>query len=387
MNKVARRIKKIPPYMIADVEELVQELEEKGKDIVHFDVGDPDFDTPENIKEAGKKAIDQGLTHYPPYRGIQEFREAIAYRIREDYGVDIDPNKEIIATLGSKHAIFDTIMAFVDEDDIVAITSPVYPVFYNTVCLAGGRPVSIPLSEDFTLDIEKFDYAAKKASVIILNFPNNPTGGVLDHDLVDEIAEITKKRDSLIIYDNAYEKIVYDNYKTCFPLINEDLKDNMILLGSLSKTYAMTGWRIGYMLGSADLLNKALEVEKLANSGVPVFVQKAGVEALTGDQTCVTDMVKEYDVRRKLLVDSLNKIDGFKCQYPKGTFYAFADVKDIGNCVEISRYLIEKGVSTVPGVGFGEEGEGYIRFAFTVDREEIKRGVSRIEEALEEYQG
>lgn len=387
MGKVADRIKRIPPYMIAEIEELVQELEGKGKDIVHFDVGDPDFNTPENIREAGKKALDQGLTHYPPYRGIQEFREAIAYRIEEDYGVDLNPDKEIIATPGSKHAIFDAIMAFVDENDVVAIGSPAYPVFYNTVCLAGGKPVSMPLSENFTLDIEKFDEITKKANVVVLNFPNNPTGGVLEHELLDDIAEITKKRDLLIIYDNAYEKIVYDNYKACFPLMNEDLKDYMILIGSLSKTYAMTGWRVGYMVGNEDLLNKALEIEKLANSGVPVFVQKAGVEALTGDQRCVEDMVKEYDARRELLVKGLNRVEGFKCEYPKGTFFAFADVRELGSCVEISKYLIENGVSTVPGLGFGSEGEGYIRFAFTVNREEIKRGISRIKEAIEKYQG
>ncbi|MFQ6051245.1 MAG: pyridoxal phosphate-dependent aminotransferase [Candidatus Hydrothermarchaeota archaeon] len=387
MGKVADRIKRIPPYMIAEIEELVQELEGKGKDIVHFDVGDPDFNTPENIREAGKKALDQGLTHYPPYRGIQEFREAIAYRIEEDYGVDLNPDKEIIATPGSKHAIFDAIMAFVDENDVVAIGSPAYPVFYNTVCLAGGKPVSMPLSENFTLDIEKFDEITKKANVAVLNFPNNPTGGVLEHELLDDIAEITKKRDLLIIYDNAYEKIVYDNYKACFPLMNEDLKDYMILIGSLSKTYAMTGWRVGYMVGNEDLLNKALEIEKLANSGVPVFVQKAGVEALTGDQRCVEDMVKEYDARRELLVKGLNRVEGFKCEYPKGTFFAFADVRELGSCVEISKYLIENGVSTVPGLGFGSEGEGYIRFAFTVNREEIKRGISRIKEAIEKYQG
>ena len=375
----ANRLEKLPEYVIADIEEYASRLIEQGKDLIRLDVGDPDFDTPEFIKEAASKALmEHGMNSYSPYRGIRELREKIAEEIKEHHGVDVDPEKEILITPGSKHAIFSTLLASVNKGDKVLIGDPVYPMFRNVSLFCGGIPKALPLREelDYSIDPAELNDESK---IAVLNFPNNPTGGVIERKELDEIAENTKGK--LVLYDSAYEKIVYDGYKAPFPWECPELRENTAILGSFSKTYCMTGWRVGYIVAKKEILDKILEVEKISNSCAPMFLQKACVTALEQGEESIKKMNEEYRRRRDALSDGLRKI-GLKANKPKGAFYVYANVKEYGDSKELAKKLIDNGVTCVPGIGFGPTGEGYVRFALTESVERIEMAVERIKEAL-----
>lgn len=383
--KFSEKIGRLPPYLIAETEELASRLVSEGRDLVRLDVGDPDFDTPPHIKKALVKALNEkGMNQYSPYRGIKSLREAIAEKVEEEHGVDVDPETEVLITPGSKHAIFSSIQATVDAGTRVLVGAPVYPMFRNVTCFCGGSVVSLPLREElgFRFDINDFREKISSCSVAVLNFPNNPTGGVLEKKDLEEVAEASKNKGSLILYDNAYEKITFDGYKAPFPWEVGALKENTAILGSFSKTYAMTGWRIGYVIAKKETINKILQVEKISNSCTPMFLQEACAVALRGPQKCVEKMNREYEKRRDALVGGLNRI-GIKTGTPKGAFYVFTNISKYSkSSIEFARKLIEAGVTSVPGLGFGDEGEGYVRFALTENPKRIKLAVSRIKGVL-----
>lgn len=372
--------------MIAETEELASRLAAEGKDLVRLDVGDPDFDTPPHIKKALVDALNRkGMNHYSPYRGIRSLREAIAEKVREAHGVDVDPETEVLITPGSKHAIFSSIQATVDPGTRVLVGAPVYPMFRNVTCFCGGSVVSLPLKEElgFRFDHNEFREKISGCSVAVLNFPNNPTGGVLEKKDLAGVAEASRKKDALILYDSAYEKITFGGYKAPFPWEAGELKENTAILGSFSKTYAMTGWRIGFVIAKKEAINRILQVEKISNSCTPMFLQEACAVALRGPQKCVEQMNREYEKRRDALVGGLNKI-GINVRSPKGAFYIFANISKYSkSSIEFARKLIAAGVTSVPGLGFGDEGEGYVRFALTEGPERIKLAVSRIKGVLE----
>ena len=373
----AERLERLPPYLIARVEEKMRSMRAAGEDIISLAVGEPDFPTPQHIVEACQKAISEGDAHkYSDYSGIMEFREAISGRIREDYGVDV-PTSEIIVTPGSKHAIFSTLSAYVNPGDKIGVVGPVYPMFNNVPSFLGAEAVAIPTRDDFGIDFEELEKS--DAKIIILCFPNNPTGGVLEKEDVERLSEIAKRKDLTIVFDNAYEKLVYDRYKNIFPLVDSELRSRTIYIGSLSKTYAMTGWRLGYVIAPENLLKNVLSVEELNNSCTSIFTQKAGVAALEGDQSCVGEMVGEYQKRRDVLFDCLKK--KFTLHKPKGAFFLFAGVD--GKSLEVSERILEEAkVATVPGIGFGELGEGHVRFSFSTPIENIREAVRRLDEVL-----
>lgn len=384
--RFSEKLGRLPPYLIAETEELASRLAAEGKDLVRLDVGDPDFDTPPHIKKALVDALNRkGMSHYSPYRGIIGLREAIAEKVREAHGVDVDPETEVLITPGSKHAIFSSIQATVDPGTRVLVGAPVYPMFRNVTCFCGGSVVSLPLKEElgFRFDHNEFREKISGCSVAVLNFPNNPTGGVLEKKDLAEVAEASRKKDALILYDSAYEKITFDGYKAPFPWEVGELKENTAILGSFSKTYAMTGWRIGFVIAKKEAINRILQVEKISNSCTPMFLQEACAVALRGPQKCVEQMNRKYEKRRDALVDGLNKI-GITVRSPKGAFYIFANISKYSkSSIEFARKLIAAGVTSVPGIGFGDEGEGYVRFALTEGPERIKLAVSRIKGVLE----
>ncbi len=376
----ADRLEKLPEYVIADIEEYASKLIEQGKDLIRLDVGDPDFDTPGFIKEAANAALNEhGMNSYSPYRGIRELREKIAEKIHEAHGVDVDPETEVLIVPGSKHAIFSSLMASVNPGDKVLIGDPVYPMFWNVSLLCGGTPKSLPLREELDFSIDPGELK-DECKVAVLNFPNNPTGGVIERKELDEIAENTKGK--LVLYDSAYEKIVYDGYEAPFPWECPELRENTVVLGSFSKTYSMTGWRIGYVVAKKEILDRILEVEKISNSCAPMFLQKACVTALEKGEESIREMNLEYQRRRDALSDGLRGV-GLKANKPKGAFYVYTNVREYGDSKEFAKKLIDAGVTCVPGIGFGPSGEGYVRFALTEGVERIRVAVERIKKALE----
>jgi len=386
--RFSEKLDRLPPYLISETEELASRLTAEGKDLVRLDVGDPDFDTPPHIKKALVDALNKkGMNQYSPYRGIRDLREAIAEKVRESHGVDVDPETEVLITPGSKHAIFSSLTATIDAGDRVLVGAPVYPMFRNVTCFCGGKVVSLPLKEElgFRFDAGELRKKIGGCKVAVLNFPNNPTGGVLEKKDLEEVAEASKGKDTLILYDSAYEKITFDGYEAPFPWEVSELRENTAILGSFSKTYAMTGWRIGFVIAKKETVNKILQVEKISNSCTPMFLQEACAVALRGPQKCVEQMNKEYAKRRDTLVNGLNKI-GLPVHSPKGAFYIFANISKYSNSsIEFARKLIEAGVTSVPGLGFGDEGEGCVRFALTEEPARIKLAVSRIQKVLEGF--
>jgi len=373
----AERLDRLPPYLIARVEEKMRSMREAGEDVISLAVGEPDFATPSHIVEACQKSLEDGDAHkYSDYAGISEFREAISNRVKEDYGVDI-PTSEIIVTPGSKHAIFSTLSAYANPGDRVGVVGPVYPMFNNVPRFLGAEVEAIPTRDDFGIDFEELEKT--EASIIILCFPNNPTGGVLEKSDLEQLSEIAKRKNLTIVFDNAYEKLVYDGYENVFPLIDSELRERTIFIGSLSKTYAMTGWRLGYVIAREELVQNVLRVEEINNSCTSIFTQKAGVAALSEDQSCVKEMVGEYQKRRDVLYDCLKK--KFSVNKSKGSFFLFPEVE--GKSLDVSEKILEEAkVATVPGIGFGELGEGHVRFSYSTPIENIQEAVRRIDEVL-----
>jgi len=366
---------------------VTDELERNGTDIVHFEIGEPDFDTPQHIKEAAYKALKAGFTHYTPAPGIFELREAIAERISEDFGVDVDPNKEVVVMPGAKPCIFTAILATVNAGDEVIISNPAYPIYESVVRLVGAVPVFVPLREenDFRLvpeDVEK--KVTPRTKMLILNSPHNPCGSTLLKEDVEGLADIAKENDLWVISDEVYSKIQYEGkFHSIFS--EPDMKERAILVDGFSKAYAMTGWRLGYAVGNPEVIAHMVRLEINICSCAASFAQVAAIEALRGPQDCVKQMVREYDKRRKAMVSGLNSIKGFSCKLPSGTFYVFPNIKGLGlKSEELMKFLLDKArVATLHGDCFGEYGEGYLRLSYATNLENIKEGLNRIKAATE----
>jgi aspartate/methionine/tyrosine aminotransferase len=366
----------------------MRELALKAKDVIKLTSGEPDFVTPSHIREAAKKALDEGNTFYTPTSGIPEFREAIADKIEGDHRVEIDPESEVIATPGAIEGIFLTIMCTIDPGEEVLIPEPGYVGYAPCVKFAGGNPISVPLDEKkgFRINPSKIeDRITRKTKMIILNSPSNPTGMVIDFKDLEATAEIAKKHDLLVLSDDAYEKIVYDGAKHYSIMALPEMKDRTIMIGSLSKTYAMTGWRIGYLVAEKSLVQNMLKIQSsivLCTNGV---VQKAAVAALRGPQDFVGEMVKEFDKRRRFIVNKINSIDGFSCQLPKGAFFVFPNITAFGlDSLKMTQFLIEEAkVAVYPGIAYGNLGEGHIRLTYAASIKQIETALQRIEDSLE----
>ncbi|MBS7659125.1 MAG: pyridoxal phosphate-dependent aminotransferase [Candidatus Bathyarchaeia archaeon] len=363
------------------------ELERQGKKIIHLEIGEPDFDTPEHIKEAAVRALHAGYTHYVPAAGIYELREAIAEYITKTRNVEVNPN-EVIVTPGSKTAIFLAMLACINPGDEVLYPNPGYPIYESIIRLLGARPIPIPLMEsnNFRLDHEYFkEHITRKTRMIIINSPENPTGEVLSDEDLKLIADCTEKRDDVVVLsDEIYSRLIYDGeHKSIISL--PGMKEKTILIDGFSKTYAMTGWRLGYGIVPKKLAEKMIKLAINTYSCACAFIQIAGIEALKGPQKCVEEMLEELRRRREVIVEGLNNIKGIKCHKPKGAFYVFPNIKETGmKSRELANYLLEEaGVAVLPGNSFGSYGEGYLRLSFANSIENIKEALRRMKTAIE----
>lgn len=361
-------------------------LERQGKSIIHLEIGEPDFDTPQNIKEAAVKALYAGYTHYVPAAGIPELREAIAEYISKTRRIPVDP-EEVVVTPGAKPIMFFAILACVNPGEEVLYPNPGFPIYESMINFVGAKPVPIPLKEenDFRLDHEYVKgKITKKTKMIILNSPENPTGGVLTREDLKLIADCISNRDDVIVLsDEIYSRIIYEGTHESIASL-PGMKEKTIILDGFSKTYAMTGWRLGYGVMRRDLAEKITRLMVNSNSCTCAFVQMAGIEALRGPQDSVDRMVAEFRRRREIIVEGLNRIKGITCKKPKGAFYVFPNITGTGmRSKELSDYLLnEAGVAVLPGTSFGKYGEGYLRISFANSIENIREALRRIEEAL-----
>ncbi|MEM2202086.1 MAG: pyridoxal phosphate-dependent aminotransferase [Candidatus Bathyarchaeia archaeon] len=362
-------------------------LEKQGKEIIHLEIGEPDFDTPQNIKEAAVKALYAGYTHYVPAAGIPELREAIAEYISKTRNIPVDP-EEVVVTPGAKPIMFFAILACVERGEEVLYPNPGFPIYESMINFVGAKPVPIPLKEenDFRLDHEYVKAKiTKKTKMIILNSPENPTGGILTREDLKVIADCIANRDDVIVLsDEIYSRIIYEGTHESIASL-PGMKEKTIILDGFSKTYAMTGWRLGYGVMRKDLAEKITQLMINSNSCTCAFVQMAGVEALKGPQDSVEKMVAEFRKRREVIVSGLNNIKGITCKKPKGAFYVFPNIKGTGKkSKEFSDYLLnEAGVAVLPGTSFGKYGEGYLRISFANSVENIKKALDRISKAVE----
>jgi aspartate/methionine/tyrosine aminotransferase len=361
-------------------------LEKLGKDVVHLEIGEPDFDTPKNIKEAAVKALNSGYTHYGPSAGIPELRETIAQYVSKTRGIKADSD-EVVITPGAKPIMFFSILALINPGEEVLYPNPGFPIYESVVNFVGAKPVPIPLKEenDFRLDPEYVkEKITKKTKMIILNSPENPTGGVLTREDLKVIADCIADRDDvLVLSDEIYGRIIYEGKHESIASL-PGMKEKTILLDGFSKTYAMTGWRLGYGVMRKDLAQKVAQLQTNSNSCTCTFTQIAGIEALKGSQNEVEKMVAEFKKRREVIVSGLNDIKGITCKKPRGAFYVFPNITGTGmDCRKLGDYLLnEAGVAVLPGTSFGKYGEGYLRLSFANSVENLKKALDRISKAL-----
>lgn len=361
-------------------------LEKQGKDVVHLEIGEPDFDTPKNIKEAAVKALYAGYTHYVSAAGIPELREAVAEHISKTRNIEVDPD-EVVVTPGAKPIMFFSMLALVNPGEEVMYQNPGFPIYESVINFVGAKPVPMPLKEekDFRLDPEYVkENITKNTKMIILNSPENPTGGVLTREDLKAVADcITNRDDVLVLSDEVYDNLIYEGEHESIASL-PGMKEKTILLNGFSKTYAMTGWRLGYGVMRKDLAQKVTQLMINSNSCTCAFVQMAGVEALKGPQDEPERMVAEFRKRREVIVSGLNNIKGITCRKPRGAFYVFPNIAGTGmDCRRLSDYLLNKaGVAVLPGTSFGEYGEGYLRLSFANSVENIKKALDRIAEAV-----
>lgn len=391
MKRISSRAYKITQEGAFAVLAKAKEIEAKGKNVIHMEIGEPDFDTPENIKRAAIDALIKGATHYTPTPGIPELRKAIAERVSTDLGVDVDW-KNVLVTLGCKEAIFTSIMSIVDEGDEVIYPNPGYPAYESITAYAGGKPVPLRLSEnnEFRMTPEEVnELMTDRTKAIIINSPHNPCGSVLRKEDVKGIVEIAEDRNAFVISDEIYYPILFDGLKHYSPL-SFTKKDNVILVDGFSKRYAMTGWRLGYVVAPPDLVEPMTKLLNNMTSCPNQFVQYAGIEALKGPQDSVKQMVKAYEERRNAVIEKLKEIDNITYSRPQGAFYTFVNVQKIlsrigMNSEQLVIKLIEDyGVAVLHGSSMGTYGEGFIRISFANSIENLIEGISRLERAFDD---
>lgn len=357
------------------------------KDVISFALGEPDYDTPRNIKEAAIKALEK-YTHYTLTSGLPELREAVAEKLDKENGIKYDPESEIVITVGACEACYAAIMSTVNPGDEVIITDPRFVFFAPTVVLAGGKPVFVSIREenDFRPNLKELEsLITSKTKMLWINSPNNPTGSLLLEEDINGVARIAKEYNLLVLTDEVYEKFVYDGYKHYSIGALPGMKERTITINAFSKTYAMTGWRIGYVAADEKLINRIHLVHMHICTHPTVHAQKACVEALQGPQTSVEEMVKEFGKRRDFIVSRLNEIDGISCWKSRGAIYAFPKISGLGKSSwDLAVYLLEDAkINTVPGSAFGTQGEGHIRLSFASSMKNIEEGMNRFEKSVQ----
>ena len=359
------------------------------KDVISLGIGEPDFTTPEPILQAGIRSLQNGETHYTSNWGKIELRQAISDNLKNLYGVSYNPKDEIIATVGVSEALYLTMVAILDPGDEVIIPTPCFVSYQAEVIMAGGVPVEIPSKIDnhFQLDPDEVRAAiTPKTKVIFVGYPSNPTGAVAERAILIEVARIAEEHDLLLISDEIYDRLVYGFEHVCVPALDESIKRRTILLGGFSKDYAMTGWRIGYACGPSDIIKGLVRIHQYTIMSAPTTAQDAALEALKSGDGYVREMVVEYDRRRKLLVNGLNRL-GLQTFEPRGAFYAFPDIRASGMDDETfaETLLKEEGVAVVPGNAFGPGGDGFVRACYATAYEQIEEALRRMERFMSRH--
>jgi aspartate/methionine/tyrosine aminotransferase len=363
-----------------------RKLEAEGKKIIHLQIGEPDFTTPKNICDAAIRSIQHGDTHYTPSAGTMELRQAIADYITKTRGVKYEA-ENVVVTPGAKPIMFFTILALISKGDEVIYPNPGFPIYESMINVAGGTPVPLQLKkeDEFKVDVKQFEkLITNRTKLVIINSPGNPTGQTIPQKDIEAMAELLKDKDTFILSDEIYSRIIYDNAKPFSIAKIDGFKDRTIILDGFSKTYAMTGWRAGYGLMNTELVPIIAKLQTNSNSCTNAFVQKGCIEALTGPQDEVDKMVAKFKERRDVMVAELNSIKGFKCLTPDGAFYAFPSIKGTGyKSKELAdKLLYEAGVAVLAGTSFGKFGEGYLRFSYANSIENIKKAIQKIKDIL-----
>ena len=380
MFELSERMTRIPPYLFAEIDAMKKKKLQEGVKVIDFGVGDPDLSTPQHIVEAMQRAVERvERQKYPSYEGMLEFRESVANFYKRRKKVSLDPEKEVIALIGSKEGIAHLPLAFVNDGDIVLVPEPGYPVYYSSTLLADGRPYEMPLKEEnrFLPDFEAIsDEIARKARIMFLNYPNNPTAATAPKEFIKEAIDFCTDHHIILAHDAAYSEITFDGYYAPSFLEFEGAFEVVIEFNSLSKTYNMTGWRIGFACGNTDVLSGLLKVKTNVDSGVFEAVQEAAIAAMNGPDSVIEENCRIYQRRRDLLVEGLKDV-GFDVEKPMATFYVW--VKVGGSSIDFVKNLLDRtGIVATPGVGFGRSGEGFVRFALTRDESAITEAIDRL---------
>lgn len=362
-----------------------RELEAQGRHIVHLEIGEPDFDTPGHIIDAAKNALDNGYTHYGPSPGEMPVREAVSAHQTERQGYEI-PAERIIVTPGGKPVMFFSILALIEEGDEVVYPNPGFPIYESMINYAGGIAVPIPLEErfDFSLDVDRLEaLVTENTKLIIVNSPNNPCGSVISDEDLERIAKIAVENDLVVLSDEIYKDMYYEGSHTSITKF-DDMVDRTIILDGFSKSYAMTGWRLGYGVFPEFMLDAVTKLMTNSVSCTSVAVQMAGIAALQGPQDSVSEMMDEFRIRRDLVVDGLNNLPGVSCRNPGGAFYAFPNISGTGldSRTFADRAMDEAGVALLSGTAFGEYGNGYIRISFANSQDNLRLAIDRLGEML-----
>ena len=380
--RLAQRMSRLGTETAFEVLAKARALEAKGRDIVHLEIGEPDFDTPANIVDAAVDALHKGFTHYGPSAGLPDLRKVIADEVAATRHTTVSPD-EVVVVPGGKPIIFFTLMALVQEGDEVIYPNPGFPIYESMIHFLGAKPVPIPLREEreFRLDTAELkSLITDRTRLIILNSPQNPTGGVMTRKDIEEMAAILADRDIMVLSDEIYSRLIFEGEHHSL-ISYDDLRDRIILLDGFSKTYAMTGWRMGYGVMRVDLAQQIARLMTNSNSCTASFTQKAGIEAICGPQASVTVMNDEFKKRRDYFAERINRIKGFRCLVPKGAFYMFPNITGTGwkSKPLADALLDEAGVAALSGTSFGAYGEGYLRFSIANSLENIAKALDRVQ--------
>ncbi len=386
----------IEPSVTLEISAKAKALKDKGIDVISFSVGEPDFNTPENIRREGVRAIEEGLTKYTPASGIPELKKAFCDKLKRDNNLTYSPENILISS-GGKHSIYNAFMAILNPGDEVVIGVPYWVSYPEIVRLAGGVPVFIETKEeeDFKFGVRELEMVkTDKTKAIIINSPSNPNGSIYTEDELREIAKWAVENNIFVLSDELYEKLIYDGYNhVSIASFDDKIKDLTILINGMSKAYAMTGWRIGFTAAHKDIIKIMSNIQSHTTSNPTSISQYASVVGLNDDQTSIDEMKKEFDKRRIYMYETINSIKGLSCRRPKGAFYIMINISglkgrtikgvELNNSLDVANLLLEKGnVAVIPGIGFGDD--NYIRLSYATSMENIKEGLKRIKEVVEE---
>lgn len=387
MAEFSKLISGIAPSATNVVSDKARDLKRAGVDVIDLGGGDPDFNTPQHIVEAALEAMKSGQTHYVSARGIPELREAIARKLATENGVKVDPATEVVVTPGGKMAIYAALQSLVNPGDEVLCLEPAWVSYSPIIELVGGRPVSVGLDPKDNYQVREDDlkrHISPRTKAIIVNSPNNPTGRVLSMAEWRAIANVADRNDLYVISDEIYEKLLFDNHRHISAGSLPELRQRTITVNGFSKTYAMTGWRLGYVAGDKKLMSLIVKVQQQTVTCAPSFAQFAALAALNGPQDVVEQMRRVYEARRDILVEELNRIPGVECPKPEGAFYVFVRFPGVDlPSVKLAEALLDRvAVATTPGIAFGQAGEGFLRMTFATSTEGLRAAPARIAEAL-----